>query len=116
MSVLGAVRSILMPLTVVGAGLPARSDTDEVADRLSPSPLIVEFAGQSPSAMPDSASLHVQETATSPLYQPLLFGPVVGAPLIVGAVRSIFRCGTDAVAVLPAMSLTETGPAVRSLP
>src|ERR687886_2488204 len=67
--VLGAVRSILMPLTVWLAVLPAWSPIEALADRLWPSPVMVLFAGQRPSR-PDRASPHVQATVTSAAYQP----------------------------------------------
>src|SRR5205809_277564 len=68
--VVGGLRSILMPPTVALTGLPARSDTPAVADRLSPSPRTVLSAGVAPS-MPDKPSSQVKLTTTSALYQPL---------------------------------------------
>ena len=55
----GAVRSILMPLTVALLVLPALSLTEALSDRLAPSPVMLLLPGQAPS-MPDRASLHVQ--------------------------------------------------------
>src|SRR4051794_15954290 len=83
----GSWRSILMPPTVAPVGLPALSLIDAPTDRSSASPVMVALAGTLP-RMPDSASLAVHLTLTSPLYQPAAFGPVVGAPLSVGAVLS----------------------------
>src|SRR6476646_9446279 len=76
-----------MPSTVADEWLPALSSMLAVADRLSPSPVITESSGHRPS-IPESASLHVQWTVTSPWYQPFAFGAVVGAPVIAGAVSS----------------------------
>src|ERR671933_2622397 len=78
--VLGAVRSILTPLTVWLAVLPALSPIEALADRLSPSPMSVLLVGQTPSR-PDRASPHVQATVTSAVYQPAAFGWAVAAPL-----------------------------------
>src|SRR5690349_8969013 len=55
--------------------------------------------------MPDSGSLAVQCTVTSPVYQPLPFGWVVGAPDSRGAVVSPAGAVELAVAVLPALSV-----------
>src|SRR3954471_23894462 len=108
MSVLGAVRSILMPPTVSEEALSARSETEAVVDRALPSPPIVESAGQAPIEMPDRPSAQVHATVTSSLYQPLPFGSVDGAPLMAGAVRSTRKCASVPVPVLPATSRTET--------
>src|SRR4051812_45835520 len=67
-------------------------------------------------AMPESVSVHTKSTVTSPLYQPAALGAVVGLPVIVGAVRSMWMPLTDADVVLPALSAIETGPAPRSEP
>src|SRR3982751_5415953 len=72
--VVGSCRSILMPLTVAPVVLPALSVTEAPAERLLPSPVSVLSAGAAP-ARPDRASAAVQRTVTSPLYQPLPFGP-----------------------------------------
>ncbi len=56
--VAGGVRSILMPETVAEAELPALSSTVAEAERLLPSPVMVESAGGA--AMPERASLTVQ--------------------------------------------------------
>src|ERR687886_308180 len=77
--VLGAVRSILMPLTVAFVVLPALSLTEALVERLSPSvvTVLLSLAGAVPSAvqllMPDSASEQVKVTVTSALFQPLAF-------------------------------------------
>src|SRR4051794_30192479 len=77
--IVGAVRSILTGALVVVVQLPARSQTVVVAVRPRPLPLMTLSAGQPP-AMPERASAQVQWTVTSPLYQPLAFGLVVGVP------------------------------------
>ena len=69
-----------MPPTVACVELPALSLTEAAAARSLPSPSTVLSAGHAPSR-PESASLHVQATTTSPLYQPFAFGLVVGAPV-----------------------------------
>src|SRR5690348_8494995 len=95
------------PVTDAELSLPALSLTFAVAERLLPSPVTTLSVGQVPS-MFDSASEQVQRTVTSPLYQPLPFGPVVGEPEIVGAVLSTLMPLTVVDAVLPAAS--ETSP------
>src|SRR4051794_13674385 len=92
-----------MPSTVVFFWLPALSLADSLAERLSPSPLTVVFAGQPPSR-PESASAQVQPMTTSPSYQPLALGPFVAAPVSVGAVLSTSMSVTPSLAVLPAAS------------
>src|SRR3954451_22758891 len=106
MPVVGAVRSIfttgVLSAVVV---LPALSVTEVVAFRPVPSPPIVLLAG-TPLPRPDVASLAVHFTVTSPLYQPLPFAFVVGAPLSVGAVMSTLMPLMDAGAlVLSALSV-----------
>src|SRR5919109_1865422 len=85
--VFGAVRSILIPATVLLVELPALSAMDALVERSWPSPVIVLAAGQPP-ASPDSASEQVQSTVTSPAYQPLSFEAVVAAPASDGGVFS----------------------------
>jgi hypothetical protein len=81
---------------------PAASETLRVALRSVPSDEMVLFAGHDPS-MPESASEHDQAIATWDEYQPAGFGAVVGAPLSVGAVSSMFTV-TLMVALLSALS------------
>ncbi len=64
----GAVRSILMPSTVLVAVLPAMSVQLAVEERLPPSPFTIVSAGWP--AGPDSRSVQVQLTVTSPVCQP----------------------------------------------
>ncbi len=97
-AVVGAVRSIWMPLTVLVAVLPALSAQVAVADRLAPSPVTVVAAGCA--AGPDSASVQVQVTVTSPFCQPL--GNV---PVSTGAVLSMLTVTVLLVALLPAASV-----------
>ena len=85
--VLGAVRSILMPPTVVVrrvAGLVA--DRGARRERSLPSPSTVLSAGHRRRARERVAARPVD--VTSPLYQPFAFGLVVGAPVSDGAVLS----------------------------
>src|SRR5688572_30560684 len=72
--VVGAERSILMPATVLVTVLPATSSQAAVAERFSPSPLTTVSAGWP--AGPDSSSVQVQATVTSPVCQPLEKLPV----------------------------------------
>src|SRR5689334_4309513 len=76
-----------MPLTVELTVFPALSLTEAVVDRASPSLVRVLSAGVAPS-IPERASPAVHCTVTSPLYQPLLLGAAVAAPLRVGSVLS----------------------------
>src|SRR5436190_9037240 len=87
-SVLGAVLSILAGSLVALVVLPALSDTDAEAVWPSPSVDRTESAGLS-LASPERASSADQVWVTSVLYQPLAFGPVVGAALRFGAVLSM---------------------------
>src|SRR4051794_14443818 len=105
--VVGAVRSTRMPVTLAVVELPALSLTVASAPRSAPSPVTVLFAGQPPS-IPERSSEQVQCTVTSPLYQPVPFGPVVAAPVSTGAVLSTLMPVTVYEAVLPAAS--ETSP------
>lgn len=63
----GGVMSMLMPLNVVEALLPARSVATPVSDCLAPSLASVFGAGQE--AIPDSASEQVNATVTGDRYQ-----------------------------------------------
>src|SRR6266536_4173062 len=102
--VVGAVLSILTAgLLVAVVVLPALSDTEALAVRPLPSPLMVLSARTEP-ARPDSASDAVQWMVTLPWYQPAAFGAVVGAPLRVGATLSILMPLTVALALLSALS------------
>src|SRR3954452_1233353 len=74
------------------------------ADRALPSPVITESAGQAP-RRPDSESLHDQWIVTSALYQPSVFGAVVAAPVMVGAVSSMSIPDTVALSLLSAASV-----------
>ena len=103
-----------MPLTVVPAlALPATSVAGSlVTTWLAPSPLISLLVGQS--ATPESVSVQVKSTITSPPYQPEPLALVVGRPVTVGGVRSILIPVTTAGSLmLPALSLIVTGPAPR---
>src|SRR5688572_4477435 len=112
----GARESMLRSPTVTpGATLPAKSSACPLVT-LWPAPLRAATLLVGHVATPDSASAQLKSTTTSPLYQPAAFGNVVGWPAITGAVRSIMIPLTDAEAVLPALSATETGPAPRSAP
>ena len=97
-AVVGAVRSIWMPLTVVVVLLPALSVQVAVADRLPPSPVTIESPGWA--AGPDNGSVQVQSTVTSPVCHPL-----ENEPLSTGAVLSMLMPETVSLAELPAASV-----------
>src|SRR5437764_14077740 len=101
--------SMLMPVTVTLALLPALSTAVPVTLWLAPLPVSVTSGWQL--AMPDpgtpaamAGSLHVKCTVTGPLYQPPALGEVVGAPEMVGAVWSILTLRLVATSALPALS------------
>src|SRR5438045_1405486 len=100
----GAVRSILIPDTVVLVELLALSPTEALAERFAPSPVIVLSAGTIPGLIPDKLPAAVQWIATSPLYQPSALGCVVAAPPSDGAVLSTFMPLTVVPLLLPAAS------------
>src|SRR5690242_14955269 len=103
-----------MPPTVLPAlALPARSVAASLVTLwFAPSVLSTLSLGQV--ATPDSASVQVKWTVTALLYQPAVFGVVVGAPFTPGAVRSMLT-ETLPVPVLPALSLAEA-LALRPVP
>ena len=104
MPVVGAVRSMLTAgLLVAVVSRPAPFLTDVELVRPLPSAVIVVSAGAV--GMPDSGSLAVHLTVTSPLYQPSPFAVPCGAPDSSGAVVSPLATVTDAVLVLPALSV-----------
>src|SRR3954471_7878280 len=94
---------MLIPDTVLLAVLLARSVAVSVTDWFAAEADSTESAGHDP-AMPVWSSPQVQWTVTALLYQPLPFGGVVGAPVIVGLMLSTLtatdRCGS----ALPATS------------
>src|SRR4051794_21064534 len=79
--VVGAVRSMLIPLTVVLALLPARSMAVPLTDWLAPSLLKVTSPVTLARPDPGLASVASKWTVTGPLYQPSALAAVVGAPL-----------------------------------
>src|SRR4051794_9621908 len=85
--------------------LPALSATFAVTVRFEPSLLMVLFGGHALVVKPDSASVHVHLIETSDLYQSFAFAEVVGAPVSVGAVRSMLMGLTVVDVVLPAASM-----------
>src|SRR5689334_15114788 len=84
--VAGALRSILIPVTVAVVAWPALSVTVALADRFDPSPPTSVSAGQA--TTPERLSSQVQWTVTSLLNQPLPFGVPTTLPVMVGAVLS----------------------------
>src|SRR5919106_4704326 len=109
--VVGAVLSILTFGLVALTALPARSETEAVAARFSPSPAIVLRSGQPPST-PESASALAHAISTLLVYQPL--SPAVPAatdPLSDGAVVSMF---TGPMVVAASLSALSTAAALTS--
>src|SRR5437764_244763 len=94
---------MLMPLTVAEAVLPALSLAVPVTDCAAPS--LLSVVGPAQLATPDSASLHMNESVTSVLFQPAALGAGDAAPVIVGGVLSMLMPLTVAEAALPALSL-----------
>ena len=104
---LGAVWSRFRPVTVADVWFPALSVAVPLTDWLAPSPLRVTSTGHE--AMPDKPdwSAQVKCTVIGPRYQPLPFGTVVAAPVIVGGVVSTRTCTVFAVSGLPALSVLQ---------
>src|SRR5215216_710330 len=106
---LGAVRSMLMFLTLASAVLPALSAAFPVTDW--PAPSLESVAGSVHPASPDSASSHVNVTVTGALFQPLAFAGGVRWPEIVGARLSILSvivfCGAVLSSAFPALSVLQ---------
>src|SRR3954469_24530318 len=75
------------------------------AVRSPPSPVTVVSSGCVLPSTPEVASVAVQCTATSPLYQPLALGEVVALPDSVGAVSSTLMPETVALLLLPPLSV-----------
>jgi len=103
--VVGGVLSMLMPEAVAGAlTLSALSVQAPEADW--PAPSVVSNVGEVQLASPESASLPLNVTVTSVLFQPLAFAPGLALALAVGAVLSMLM--PEAVAgslTLPALSV-----------
>src|SRR5205807_5468755 len=101
--IVGAVRSILMLLTVTLALLPATSLTVPLADWLAPSLLSTCAAGQAV-ARPLPLSAQLKLTVTALLFQPLALAAGVRLPLMVGGVWSTLRVRLWLPSTLPATS------------
>jgi hypothetical protein len=97
----GGVLSTSIPPSVAVAPLPAASFAAPEAFWSSPSPSV---SGPATCAMPESASVALKLTTTSPPYHPSAFAARSAAAATSGAVLSML---TDAgsVAVLPALSV-----------
>ena len=101
----GAVRSILIPLTVAEPSFPALSRTwTGPAVRFDPSPVTRLSPGTVLGSTPDRESEAVQWTTTSSLNQPFPFGVETIAPDTLGAVVSMLMWSMVALAALPAVS------------
>ena len=98
--IVGFVRSMLIPVKVFVAELPATSVAVPVALWFAPSVNVVEPLHE---ATPESASAHVNDTPTGTLNHPNEFGEALSVPLMVGGVLSMLTL-VDANAVLPALS------------
>src|SRR4051812_14802287 len=103
---------MLTPPKVEDAALPARSDTDAVADWAPPSCDSVFGPGQDTTPEPAvpsarSGSLQAHCTSTDDRNQPADSGGRLVCPAMVGAVRSMCRSASPAAGeTLPALSLT----------
>src|ERR1051326_510377 len=87
----GLVLSILILLTVAVLELPAASVALPTADWLAPSSCKVTGAVQSPEGTPEVASVQVNVTVTSELFQPKAFAAGEAAPAIVEIGRASCR-------------------------
>ncbi len=102
----GAVRSMLIPVTVVDALLPALSTTVPVTDW--PAPSFARVTGPVHDATPDALSAQLKETVTSALFQPLAFAAGAREPTIVGAMVSRTVTGNSAVPLVAAVAVQTT--------
>jgi hypothetical protein len=100
----GAILSMLMPLTVALAVLSALSLTVPVTDWFAA--LLVNVVGADELFTPDVASLGANETVTSVLFHPFTLAAGVREPVMLGAVLSSFTVTGALVAVLPTLSVT----------
>src|SRR5919108_468283 len=103
-TIVGAVRSTLIPLTEAVAWLPARSVTVSDADWLTPSPNVDAVA--QPLIKPESESPQEYVTVTGVLFQPSAFGATLRVAVTVGAVSSMLIGPSIANDELPARSVT----------
>ena len=92
--------TIFTVTTLLGAlTFPAASVTVWAVEEIAvPTPLRIWSGGHAPGGIPEPPSLQVKWTTTLPEYQPLTFGAVVAAALIVGAVWSTLN---DVLTTLP---------------
>lgn len=97
----GRVRSMLMSLSLVLAGLPARSTHVPLTVWLKPSPRV---AGGDMLNTPDRESVQAKLTVTGVLFQPLLFGWTDLELEMFGSVRSMLMLFSVVEAELPAIS------------
>jgi hypothetical protein len=98
----GALLSILIPLWVALAELPALSV--QVPDLDWPDPSVDTVASAGELATPDRESEHAKLTVTSALFQPFAFAAGDRDALTDGAVLSMLMSACVAVAELPALS------------
>ena len=94
---------MLMSPTVADAVLPATSSRGAV-DLLAGALVRESVDAGEQSAMPESASVHANDTTTSLLFQPKPFAAGVREPSIVGLTRSILTSIEFAFSALPALS------------
>ncbi len=95
----GLVRSTLILVSVVLAGLPARSKHVPVADWPAASPSVVE--GETLNT-PESTSVHAKLTVTATLFQPLALGCTDLLLVTIGLVRSTLMLVSEMLAEFPA--------------
>ncbi len=100
--IVGNVLSMLTPVSVVLAELPARSTHAPGTDWFAPSPRVVEDVTAD---TPDKASLHVKLTVTGPLFQPFELGGTDLELVMIGCVRSTLILVWELLAEFPALSM-----------
>src|SRR6266849_4190689 len=101
----GAVLSMLIPLTVDVAELPATSMQVPLTDCPAPSAERTVGAGGLLGAKPERVSAHAKLIVTLVLFQPLAFAAGERAPVIIGDVLSSLMVTVFAVSMLPALSV-----------
>jgi len=101
----GDVVSMLIPLTVAEAALPARSVHVPTTDWIAPWIERIVEAGGLPAASPESASAQLNETVTLVLFQPFEFATGVAELLMVGGVLSSLIIDMFGASTLPALSV-----------
>jgi hypothetical protein len=103
----GGVLSMLIPLTVAVAELPATSVQVPLTDCPAPSAERTVGAGGLPSAKPERLSVHVKLTVTLVLFQPFAFGAGDRIPAMLGGVLSIWTVTALGGSTFPLLSVAK---------